>query len=527
MNQSMEQTNGKLKNILEVTLTQFESSLISNSITDIHSDYFTTSNELEALSVSNVSKENILSLRVMHIFTNPECKDKIVSCIDVNNSNGTIAIGLMSHRSLDERVLKSNRHNLSNYIFVWPALGALSSPLKLLCPDECSVCKFHPKINDYIVAGCANGQVCLFDLNSKNSRDGILPTYTSVIQKNHSRMVTDILWLPHHSQSSHLEIDDYNSDNNETSFATVGGGDGNGILFWDICFQKVMKGKKKYKQDCDDNIWKPFLQIKPKRLHGTSDISIQKFMHFPDELVKTKILCASESGDIICIDWSPDSDFEENSSLLSNQFIKWMIDDKFSGSSCCEVLCPSPFFPNHILYANAWNFQVWNTSKISAHTTPFILRPQNTSKITCGCWSPTRASLLYIGKMDGTIDVWDFLQSSLAPTLVISTENTIMSMKILRNLKDDRYLLVIGDNVGSVQTFLLPESLTVPLAKEKETMEQILTREADSHVSIPMSTLCMFDSSVLLEEILSEETPCLSDEQERSYNEFCRKIGDF
>ena len=526
---TMEQSNDeKLESILKTALSRFESTLIKNSITNIHADYFTTSNELKTSSISNVSNEEIVSLQEICSLTTVECKEKIISCIDVNISSGAIAIGVMTHRLLNERVLKPRQRIVSSYILVWTALEGSSSPLKLLCPADCSVCKFHPEIKDYIVAGCVDGRVCLFDLNSKISHNEINPTFTSAHQKNHFRMVTDIFWLPSHSQiSTHGMTDnDYLSDQTN-QFVTVGGGDGSGLLFWDVRFQNMYKGKRKYKPDCDDKAWRPFFQIKPKRLHGTGDISIQRCMYFPYGYINTKILCASESGDIMCINWSPDSDAEDESSFLSNQFVQWMVEDKFSTSFCCEVFCPSPFFPTHILYATPWNFQVWNTTTMSICLSPIIMRLQSTSRITCGCWSPSRPSLLYIGKNDGTIDVWDFSQSSYSPSLVISVKKIITSMKILRNFESDGYFLIVGDNTGSVNVFLLPESLTIPLAKEIEMMEEFLKRETESHDNIPKSTSYMWDDIGLeIEKESLEENRCLSDEQEIFYDDFCGKMSD-
>lgn len=37
--------------------------------------------------------------------------------------------------------------------------------------------------------------------------------------------------------------------------------------------------------------------------------------------------------------------------------------------------------------------------------------------LTDGCWSPVRPSVFYTIKMDGTLDVWDFLFKQNDPTL--------------------------------------------------------------------------------------------------------------
>uniref|UniRef100_A0A0E9RS69 Uncharacterized protein n=1 Tax=Anguilla anguilla TaxID=7936 RepID=A0A0E9RS69_ANGAN len=37
--------------------------------------------------------------------------------------------------------------------------------------------------------------------------------------------------------------------------------------------------------------------------------------------------------------------------------------------------------------------------------------------LTDGCWSPVRPSVFFTVKMDGTLDVWDFLFKQNDPTL--------------------------------------------------------------------------------------------------------------
>ena len=37
--------------------------------------------------------------------------------------------------------------------------------------------------------------------------------------------------------------------------------------------------------------------------------------------------------------------------------------------------------------------------------------------LTTGRWSPTRPGVLFLGKVDGSMDVWDFTDSSYAPSV--------------------------------------------------------------------------------------------------------------
>lgn len=39
--------------------------------------------------------------------------------------------------------------------------------------------------------------------------------------------------------------------------------------------------------------------------------------------------------------------------------------------------------------------------------------------LTTGRWSPTRPGMLFLGKVDGSMDVWDFTDSSFTPSVTL------------------------------------------------------------------------------------------------------------
>ena len=55
---------------------------------------------------------------------------------------------------------------------------------------------------------------------------------------------------------------------------------------------------------------------------------------------------------------------------------------------------------------------------------PFTFR-QHMSYMTDGCWSPVRPAVFFTTKMDGTLDVWDYLFKQNDPTLSIQVVNNI------------------------------------------------------------------------------------------------------
>lgn len=58
----------------------------------------------------------------------------------------------------------------------------------------------------------------------------------------------------------------------------------------------------------------------------------------------------------------------------------------------------------------------------------------HTAYLTDGCWSPTRPAVFYTTRMDGTLDIWDFLFKQNDPTLSIQVRG---NAKFQRNLMAD------------------------------------------------------------------------------------------
>jgi WD40 repeat protein len=51
---------------------------------------------------------------------------------------------------------------------------------------------------------------------------------------------------------------------------------------------------------------------------------------------------------------------------------------------------------------------------------PLFVSRSVESYLTTGCWSPSRPGVIYIGLIDGSIEVWDLLDHSHQPSLVAS-----------------------------------------------------------------------------------------------------------
>lgn len=64
------------------------------------------------------------------------------------------------------------------------------------------------------------------------------------------------------------------------------------------------------------------------------------------------------------------------------------------------------------------------------------------SYMTDGCWSPVRPAVFFTTKMDGTLDVWDYLFKQNDPTLSIQVINLIysghISYEVVKRVSSER-----------------------------------------------------------------------------------------
>ncbi len=109
--------------------------------------------------------------------------------------------------------------------------------------------------------------------------------------------------------------------------------------------------------------------------------------------------------------------------------------------------------------------------------------PAPTAYFTCGVWSPTRPSVIFLGRMDGGIDIWDFSDQSHKPSLFHSvTSAAITSMcfqtdGVPAGDATAASQLAVGDVDGHLHVLTLPKNLVRAGGKEQEMMQGFLQRE--------------------------------------------------
>ena len=97
---------------------------------------------------------------------------------------------------------------------------------------------------------------------------------------------------------------------------------------------------------------------------------------------------------------------------------------------------------------------------------------------SCGAWSPSRAAVLFIGRTDGLMDVWDLIDRSHEPSMTVSVSPTsVTSIEFLPTHSAQRQLLAVGDDQGTVHVLEVPRNLRRAANNEKQFAQNFFARE--------------------------------------------------
>lgn len=486
-----------LVSMLEKVSPMIERALQDNETIDIFTDYcnipdkgdislFYNTMEDEAFkSLGNFSDLNFSQGKyVQHIALHPDQED-------------IIAISLCHSQATINNCNTYKEDTSTPSVIIWK-LGHPNPLFILKSPTDCSVFSFNAQQPHFVAGGCRNGAVLLWNLSIKelkgvNSNQGDTPMIQPVLicspEYGPKGIVADLCWLPPRIQinTKGKVIDPCHLTNTSHQFLTVSE-DGQ-LIFWDIRFKEILEGQlphiakvKKQVFDYDADFpfikWMPIYKIKPKQLIGSGNISFcHAFIPSANDgydmmfYETTKVVCASEEGYLVSINWSPKSSQDEEcgeSMLLRDippqDYVDWTKKDH---NRPCIALDQSPFLPNLVLSVCDWNFHIWDIGD-NTNTAPIFISPTTSSFITGGKWSPTRPAVIYITKTDGAIDIWDLVtEGCFMPHSTIQlVPNRITSIVFQQQNAVVGNLAMIGDSSGTLHIFDVPLLFEKPIPNE-------------------------------------------------------------
>lgn len=457
----------KMQLFLEKMLPLVEQALQQNETLDIFLDPFAHLHEDDA-SLSNKNENSIKELRS---FTDlVYSKNKTLPSVDWHpKKNGVVAVAAAANVNFAKRLDLLDKID-SSFILIWNFVDLIHPQLMLEAPQDVLTLRFNPTQPHIIAAGLHNGQVMVWDfskaehliskMKSKNSSAGkngqddepqkqvppVKPLYVSYIDTSHRRPVADLMWLPlgmEVNNRGHLVA---STETTVSQFVTIAG-DGQ-VSFWDLRFKdpkyrgltrtKVDKGAPK---DAPPEVhFIPIYSITLTKVDSAGELGLKclSLERTKDDTggatLSSRFYCGTEEGELVYADWRPHAaattttSSSKSSSATNNnadeddagggggsahgvEYVQWICRDHFRPVLGVRA---SPFFPSILLTASEANFHLWNVSQQQASESngPIWLSPLSISAITCVAFSPTRPAVIYIGKADGMLEVWDFMDQS-------------------------------------------------------------------------------------------------------------------
>ncbi|XP_012553598.1 dynein axonemal intermediate chain 3 isoform X1 [Hydra vulgaris] len=455
---------------------------------------------------------------------------------------GLIAVSCIEHMTFYDRVDNSTSLLMEpSLILIW-SFGDPIHPLLLLeSPTNVLCFKFNPTNPNIIAAGCINGQIVMWDItehsdrlqnhmshskgvpvkekskqpvmfNTKTTESApIVQCYVvSSIEKSHRTAVTDIQWIPDHIEIGANGIVYENTSGLCTQLLSCSS-DGT-VLFWDVSTSKSYSDTPKKKNQLESysfqhlvSSWKPLLRVSVHKLKGNGEYStvrcliseqhqpkkkimetpVQMILREPDpfeqsfkkkfegnqmDSVDTKFLVATEDGEIVYQDWVPTKSLDTGKTISSPPIYCL---DAHDGK--ISTLQWSPFIKNIILTVGGWTFALWKKDLTFG---PIFQSFPHQCQLSSGHWSPTRPGVFFIGRIDGSIDIWDFLDKSHEPFLSQNVTSAPITAVFPFQISKKQQLLAVGDELGTLHILEVPWNLKNATVNEVGIIEAYFEREA-------------------------------------------------
>ena len=463
-----------------------DEALQQNEVVDIYGDDFADLAEEEA-TLGNRADSELKELQSYYHLT--YCAGRLLTFIQWQPAaKGVVAVAGARSLEFDQRVAVSGKVH-TGYILLWNSSDPIHPQYVLEAPGDIYCFRFCPTNVDKVIGGLEGGQVAVWDLavgrkvaaearqlndDADNGEGGsstitCKATVLSAVDQSHRRAITDLVWLP-----ASLEVSEKGKFSRiepapgaeVVQFASVGG-DGV-LLFWDL--RKSVEVPEEKKEEAGGKNkkegWGPTAKMPLHNTDGGAELTpTLAMLDVPDDPNGAcRLYTASEDGEFITVELlNPEV---ENS-------VKGVKAVVAAHTGPCVTLQRSPLMPELVLSVGDWSFNVWKKGVAS----PLFVSPFCSCLHTCGVWSPTRAAVLFLGRTDGNIDIWDFNDRSHEPSMTISATAASVTSMEFHHASANRQLLAVGDDQGTVHVMEVPRNLRRAAANEKAFAHSFFVRE--------------------------------------------------
>ncbi|XP_064423465.1 dynein axonemal intermediate chain 2 [Latimeria chalumnae] len=305
--------------------------------------------------------------------------------------------------------------------YIWD-IESPNKPEMTIKPVSPLVClEYNPKDTHVLVGGCYNGQIAYWD-----TRKGSQCVELSVIEHGHRDPVYKVIWLQ--------------SKTGTECFSASTDGQ---ILWWDI--RKMNEPTEK-------------LVLDPSK-RGNLDNALGAISLEFEPTMPTKFMVGTEEGIVVSCNRKAKTPAEKIVCTYSGHH------------GPIYSLQRNPFFPKNFLTIGDWTGRIWSeeTKESSIMWTKYHM-----CYLTDGYWSPVRPTVFFTSKMDGTLDVWDFLFKQSDPTLSVKVcDEPLNSLRI----QDSGRFVACGSHYGTATLLEISAGLCTLQRNEKALATMMFERE--------------------------------------------------
>uniref|UniRef100_A0A4X1UBA3 Dynein axonemal intermediate chain 3 n=2 Tax=Sus scrofa TaxID=9823 RepID=A0A4X1UBA3_PIG len=344
----------------------------------------------------------------------------------------------------------------------------------------------------------------------------------SSIENGHRKVITDIHWLPDTFEINRLGSVFENRSGISCQLVTCSADCT--ICFWDIRPQKALSSQPPAEKKKEESIeipfdlpstflhldlsWKPLSKIRLSKGETTLDHCPTKLSLGEDNLLYkaqdkilaqskavkagemnpyqnlegglanhlkpiddfcTKFFVGTEEGEVIYTDWKMERDPETGRLMTKKPVSLYSVHD-----GAVHTVQRSPFYEDIILTIGGWNVAIW---KEGVTTGPLLQSSCAPKRYTSGHWSLTRPGLFYVGREDGSIDIWDLLEKTHEPAQSQNICITAITCVKPWAFSAKQQLIAIADYYGTLHILEIPWTLSHPSSNEASSISHYFERE--------------------------------------------------
>nr|KAF6384151.1 hypothetical protein mPipKuh1_018792 [Pipistrellus kuhlii] len=238
----------------------------------------------------------------------------------------------------------------------------------------------------------------------------------------------------------------------------------------DHCPVKLSLGKDYFINKTQDKVLVQNIVVKNEEMNPYQNLEsgLANLLR-PIEDFCTKFFVGTEEGEVLYSDWKMERDPETGRLMTKKPVSLNTVHD-----GAIHTVQRSPFYDDIILTVGGWNVAIWKEGVMIG---PLLQSSCAPKRYTSGHWSLTRPGVIYIGREDGYIDIWDLLEKTHEPTQSQNICITMITCIRPWAFSAKQQFIAVADFYGTLHILEIPWTLSHPSTNEASSINYYFERE--------------------------------------------------